>query len=126
MAGSPRAYAASPKRFLALALFSAIAFLWAGTWLAFAPVADLAATRFDVSLSAVNAVAACFLWLYIPGSALCLFITDSYGVRACLLVAASVNTACVAVRWLALATPSLSPHTQYAINLLAQARVRGC
>jgi hypothetical protein len=58
-AGAPRGlggFVASPDRFVALALFSCVAFLIAGTWLSLAPITDLAALRYDVSASAVDQV----------------------------------------------------------------------
>ena len=58
-AGAPRGlgvYQASPDRYVALALFSSVAFLIAGTWLSLAPITDLAALRYDVSAGAVDQV----------------------------------------------------------------------
>jgi hypothetical protein len=49
-------YVASPDRFVALSLFSCVAFLIAGTWLSLAPITDLAALRYDVSAGAVDQV----------------------------------------------------------------------
>jgi hypothetical protein len=123
--GGADAFEASPRRFLMLALFTTIAFLWGGTWLAFAPLADLAEARFAVDAGAVNALASSYLWLYAPGSLLSLYVVDSCGVRVCLAVACTVNTAVVAVRWLALETLA-APHAQYAVNLAAQARAARC
>ena len=118
------AFVASPRRFLTLGLFCAIAFLWAGPWICFAPLADVAEARFSVSAAAVNQLATSYLYCYIPGTLLCLYVVDRFGVRVCLAASVSVNTAVVFVRWLALATDSLSPHGQYAVNMGAQARRR--
>jgi hypothetical protein len=120
------AYARSPARFVALALFCCVAFLVAGTWLALAPIADLAAQRFAVGAGAVNQVALCFMYLYVPGSALTLWLVDTRGVRACLVTASAVNTVVIAVRWAALALPGVSPHAAYAVTLLAQVRALRC
>ena len=55
-------FVASPERYTALALFSCVAFLIAGTWLSLAPITDLAAARYGVSSGAVDQVRhhACF------------------------------------------------------------------
>ena len=141
-AGAPAeaGYQASPARFLTLAIFSGIAFLVAATWLALAPIADIAADRFDVSLGAVNQVALSFTYLYVPGTMLTLYLLDTIGVRACLVTASVVNTVVIAVRWAVLVVPGVSPHAAFGISLLAQfvaacvqpmslnvvARVRAC
>ena len=52
----PPSFAASPERYTALALFSCVAFLIAGTWLSLAPITDLAAARYGVSAGAVDQV----------------------------------------------------------------------
>jgi hypothetical protein len=117
---APGEYVVSPQRFQALALFCAIGFLWAGPWLVFAPLSDLAEARFDVGPAAINALASSFLFCYIPSSVLCLYVVDRFGVRVCLAVSITVDTAVVLVRWLALAAHGLSPHAQYAVNLTAQ------
>lgn len=124
MGAHGEAFVASPQRFVTLLLFCLIAFLWAGPWICFAPLADLAEARFDVGAAAVNALASSYLFCYIPGSVLCLYVVDRFGVRVCLAASVSVNTAVVAVRWLALAADSLSPHAAYAVNMAAQARTR--
>ena len=116
------AFVASPKRFLTLGLYCAISFLWAGPWICFAPLSDIAEARFDVGAAAINNLAASYLFLYVPGTALCLYVVDRFGVRVCLASSVTVNTAVVFVRWLALASPGLSPHAQYAITMAAQVR----
>ena len=116
-------YAADPHRFRILLLFSSIAFLWAGSWLAFAPIADLAEARFEVGPGAVNLFATLYLWLYVPSSLLGMFCTDVFGAHVTLAVSATVNALVCFVRWLALSSlVSLSPHGQYTVNLVAQAR----
>ena len=113
------AYRLERRRFLQLALYCAISFLWAGTWICLAPIVDVAEERFDVGPGAINAFASCFMWLYIPSSLLCLWTVDRYGVRVCLAASMSVNAAVVVVRWAALAR-DLSPHAAYAVSMLAQ------
>ncbi len=115
-------YAASPTRFLTLALFSCVAFLIAGTWMALAPISDLAAARYGVSLNAVDQLALIFMYVYVPGTAVTLWLVDTAGVRACLLTASAVNAAAIAARWAALTLPGVSPHAAYAITVLSQAR----
>jgi hypothetical protein len=119
-------YAADPHRFRILLLFSSIAFLWAGSWLAFAPIADLAEARFQVGPGAVNLFATLYLWLYVPSSLLGMFCTDVFGAHVTLAFSATVNTLVCFVRWLALSSlVSLSPKEQYTVNLVAQARTQG-
>ena len=65
LGAGPRAasFVPSPERYTALALFSCVAFLIAGTWLSLAPITDLAAARYGVSSGAVDQArpaAACF------------------------------------------------------------------
>jgi hypothetical protein len=118
-------YTAHPDRFLTLSLFSAIAFLWAGSWLAVAPIADLAEERFEVGPGAINLFATLYLWLYLPSSLLGVLTTDTYSSNVTISVSATVNAAVCFVRWLALSNlVTLSPHGQYAVNLFAQARGR--
>jgi len=115
------AYVSSPQRFQTLALFCAISLLWAGSWICFAPLADIAEARFEVGPAAINTLASSFLFCYIPSSALCLYLVDRYGVRVSLTLSVTVNTGVVFVRWLALAC-DLPPHAAYAVNMTAQVR----
>ena len=121
MGAHGEAYVCSPQRFQTLALFCAISLLWAGSWICFAPLADIAEARFEVGPAAINTLASSFLFCYIPSSALCLYIVDRFGVRVSLAASVTVNTGVVFVRWLALAC-GLPPHAAYAVNMTAQVR----
>ena len=66
-------------------------------------------------------VALLFCYLYVPGSALTLYILETGGVRACLVTASVGNTAMLLVRWLVLVLPGVSPHAAFAVTLLSQA-----
>lgn len=114
-------FAGEPRRFLALFLFSCNAFLFAGPWLCFAPVSDVAAERFGVGAGAINTLAATYLWLYLPGTLLCLYLVDGYGVRESLLLSSVVNAVAVVGRYLATASTLLSPGAAYGWNMVFQA-----
>jgi hypothetical protein len=86
----------------------------------FAPVADLAEQRFQVGPAGINAFGTSFLWTYLPSSLLSLYVTDTYGVHTCLSASATINALALLVRWAALASPLLSPHQAFAINLGVQ------
>jgi FLVCR family MFS transporter 7 len=60
-------------------------------------------------------------YLYIPGSALTLYILETGGVRACLVTASVGNTAMLLVRWLVLVLPGVAPRTAFTVTLLSQA-----
>jgi hypothetical protein len=122
---SPKAAAApSPKRFTVLLIFGCISFLYAGSFICFAPIADLAAKRFDVGVGEVNNYSTVYFVLYLPGTLLQLYLVDSFGVRTCLRIASVLSTCTLAVRYAALVSPSLTPHGAYSVGLAAQAR--GC
>ena len=89
------AYLPERRRFVQLALYCAISCSFAGTWISMAPVANLAEQRFDVGPAAINALASSFMLLYLPSSLLCLWTVERHGIRICLCVAISVNTAVV-------------------------------
>lgn len=57
--------------------FCAASFGSALGWLSYAPIADIAQRRFDVGPSAVNLLGNLFLILYVPGSALSLWLTEA-------------------------------------------------
>jgi hypothetical protein len=113
-------YPADPQRFHILFLFSSIAFLWAGSWLAFAPIADVVGERFDVGPGAVNMFATTYAVLYIPSSLLGMVVTETYGLHVTLSASGTVNALSCLIRWAVLATDALSPHAQYGVNMAAQ------
>lgn len=118
--GADGQYPADPQRFRILFLFSSIAFLWAGSWLAFAPIADVVGERFDVGPGAVNLFATIYAVFYIPSSLLGIVITETYGLHITLSVSGTVNALVCLIRWAVLATDALPPHVQYGVNMAVQ------
>lgn len=113
----PAVFPVERRRFLQLALYCAISFLWAGTWICLAPIADVAEERFQVGPGAINAFASSYMWMYVPGSLLCLWTVDRFGVRVCLAASITVNAAVVVARYAAL---GLEPHAAFWCSMLAQ------
>jgi len=110
---------ASPSRFVALALFCSMAFLAAGSWLSLAPISNLAAARFDVSVVAVNQISTAFLYVFPASTALTLTLLETVGLRTCLVAAAAVNAGAIALRWAVLVLP-VSPHAAFAVTCVSQ------
>jgi hypothetical protein len=132
--------APSPARYTTLALFFANSLLFSGSWICFAPVANLAAgacrqtrtgeqtthprvshaERFGLeNAGSLNGASMAYFAAYLPGTAISMTVLDAHGVRACLLLSSAACTLTVAARYAALTLPGLSPHAAYGVSSVA-------
>ena len=113
------AFAKAPRRWLVLLAFSLSNALNAYIWISFAPIANLAAARFQVPLQTVDWLSLCFMLLFAPGAALSVVWTERFGMRSLLLCAAAANFASALVRWLGVFAPS-ARGASFGVVLLGQ------
>ncbi|RYY35955.1 MFS transporter, partial [archaeon] len=105
-------------RFGVLASFGLSSSMNAYLWIFFAPIADIAQARFDVSALAISALTLVFMGVYLPGSLMGVYVMERYGLRACLLSGAALNAACA---WVLYGGMFIAhPHTSYAVVMVGQ------
>jgi hypothetical protein len=91
------------RRYAAATAFALCNAANAFLWICFAPVVEVTARRFRVSVRSVNQLSLLFLYLYAPGYLLSVYVTTRYGLRANVCVGALLNAACAWVRFAATA-----------------------
>lgn len=80
------------RRWLVLASFSIMSLISAWVWITWSPFATLAADYWGVSLSAVDQLAAVYLWVYVPGSLIALWlVVHKLGLRGGLWISGILN-----------------------------------
>lgn len=94
-----RVYIPYRRRFVVLALFSCSTALSAFMWICFSPIFSTAQTLFDASSLDINSLSMTYMIAYLPGSVVAATITERYGLRTNLIVAAAANAACAVVRY---------------------------
>ena len=106
------------RRFVVAALYALGNALNAFLWICFAPVINVTEQRFDIDSHAANMLSLVFLFFYLPGSILNIYVTERWGLRANLILGASLNFACAWVRYAGMFI--VSPHASFAVVLLGQ------
>jgi FLVCR family MFS transporter 7 len=109
----------SPARHTTLFLFSCLSFLMAGTWMGLAPITNVAAEAWGVSVSAVNQISLAMLFAFPVSTSAVAAVVEVHGVRVCLVASTLVNTGALAVR-LAVQLSQVAPQLQFAVTLLTQ------
>ena len=93
-------YLLYPQRWLVLASFSLLSMSSAWIWITFSPMATSMADWWDVSIDQVDAIAAIYLYTFVPFSFLSLYLVVNHlGLTIGLLVGGLFNVAGAAVRW---------------------------
>ena len=98
-------FAVTWRRWAVLAAFALSNALNAYLWISFAPVANIVAQRFSVTLESVNWLSLVFMILYAPGAVASIYVSERYGIRALLLCAAMLNAVAALARWLGTFAP---------------------
>jgi hypothetical protein len=93
-------YKKAPRRWLVIFAFAISNALNAYLWISFAPISNIAASRFNVSVNSINWLSLSYMLLYAPGAVLSIFITERFGMKILLLTAASANCLAAIIRWL--------------------------
>ena len=110
----------SATRFAVAAVFCASTALSAFFWISLSPIQPLVSTLFDVSALQINTISALFYILYLPGSLLCVWTMERWGLRHTLVIGAILNAACGLTKWAAAFAPN-----PYAFYLLVGGQVVG-
>ena len=90
----------APRRWLVIFAFALSNAMNAYLWISFAPIANVAASRFNVSVNAINWLSLSYMLLYGPGAIVSIFVTERFGMKTLLLAAATTNCIAAVIRWL--------------------------
>lgn len=93
-------YKKAPRRWLVIFAFSLMNAMNAYLWISFAPIANVAASRFNVSVNSINWLSLAYMLLYLPGSIVSIYVTERYGMKNLLHAAAITNCLAAIIRWL--------------------------
>ena len=74
-----------------LFIFCVLTFTNAFLWIGFAPIVELTERYYNVSSTWVNLLSAIFMFMYIPGSYLSMYLITKYGLRCSITVGAVLN-----------------------------------
>jgi MFS transporter, FLVCR family, feline leukemia virus subgroup C receptor-related protein len=95
-----RAYKLYPQRWLVLASFSLLSTDSAWVWITFSPMATSMADFWNVSIEHVDALAAIYLYIYVPFSFVSLYLVVNHlGLARGLLLGGLFNVTGAAMRW---------------------------
>lgn len=104
-AGAPSVYIASRSRFTVLLLFALGSACNAFAWICFSPIFSQTQSAFLTSAAGVNALSACFLFVYAPASVLTAYVVERWGLRAAIVLGALLNAVCGWLRFAACYLP---------------------
>lgn len=113
-------YTAYRSRFGVAGFFAVSNCTNAVLWICFSPIAQIMQLAFGVSALAVNMLSTVFMIMYLPGSALSLYLMERYGLRTTVLTGCALNVACAWVRFFGSLLQASAPGAGFAIIVIGQ------